>query len=262
MKRLQLLVFYFCLPLFLCLSLGFFSSCQPSTQTIRIAASANLKPALTEIQEVFFDQKGISCQMVFNSSGKLSAQIKSGAPYDIFLSANMDYPNKLFMSGIGAEAPHTYALGRLVLWSENKELGLDQLGTLAKGTQRIAIANPQLAPYGKASFEVLQNLNLWEDHKDKMAYGESIAQATQFIMAGAVQLGFTSLSYALSPSFTQRGSWQKIPEELHSPLAQGALLITKEGKNAKKARAFLDFLSSPEAEAILVKQGYQLPSTP
>jgi len=234
-------------------------SCQnhQSGNTLAIAAAANMQFALTEIAEKFEQEKGVKINLIISSSGKLTAQIKEGAPYDVFLAANQKYPNEIYKSGWAEAPPKIYARGKLILWSINKNIQptFDILQT--DKIQHIALANPKTAPYGAAALEFLQEQNLLEKVKNKLVFGESIAQTNQFITAGAAEIGFTAKSVVLSPKMKDKGNWIELPETSYTKIQQGVILI-KNKKNNPSARAFFDFLFEKEAQEILVKYGYSL----
>lgn len=235
------------------------SGCQHDTQQppLRIATAANMQYATQVITQVFSNETGIPCEMITGSSGKLMAQIKAGAPFDVFLSANMKYPQELYNSGYSTAAPTIYAYGKLVLWTSktgqvpNMELLLDST------VEHIAVANPETAPYGTAAVQALRNAGLYEKIQDKLVFGESIAQTSQFILSGAADLGFTAKSVILSGQLEEKGSWLMVDEGLYEPIAQGAIIVKKEEPNAS-AQQFLEFLQSQRAKDILANFGYEL----
>ncbi|WP_005034550.1 molybdate ABC transporter substrate-binding protein [Holophaga foetida] len=226
---------------------------------ITVAAAASLKNALTEVSEAFKKaHPGNEVALAFTSSGKALSQIQQGAPYDIFLSADMEFPEQLVKTGFAASEVKTYALGHLVLWSSSidaKHLSLE--GLTDPKVQRIAIANPKLAPYGKRAEETLKAKGLWSKVESKLVYGESISQTAQFALTGNAQVGFVALSLALSPEMA-KGSYIPVPENLHQPLAQGYVIL-KPGANRPLAKQFGDFLLSRPAQAIFSRHGFSSP---
>ena len=249
MKKFSLLLF---------ISILFFTSCQKSEESkLNIAVAANMQFAMKEILKEFKEQTGIECQMMTSSSGKLTAQIKEGAPYHIFVSANMKYPQDLFDAGFTTSKPEIYAFGRLVLWSkiEGMSLRLDSLNH--KVLNHIALANPKMAPYGMAAKEVLENLGLYEALEDKLVFGESVAQCNQFIISKSAEMGFTAKSVVLSRNAKDQGHWIDIDPSLYAPIAQGAVIIRQNELQAE-AKAFYEFLFSDRAALILEEYGYQM----
>lgn len=230
-----------------------------------VATAANMQYAMDEIQKEFEKESGIQCEIILGSSGKLTAQILEGAPYDMFVSADTKYPQVLFEEGMSQDPPFTYAFGKLVLWS----LTLDSFSiyTLKEETvQHLAVANPKTAPYGQATFEYLEKENLLAALEEKMVLGESISQTNQFITTGAAEAGFTSRSVVLSPDWKDKGHWVAIDEEKYTPISQALLLLNnpKKGEEAKlkneNAKAFFNFMSSQTAKAVLEKYGYGIPN--
>ena len=230
--------------------------------TVNIATAANMQYAMQALSEYYRDSTGVNCQLIIGSSGKLSAQIKEGAPFDIFVAANMKYPEEVERMGLAEESPKVYAYGTLVLLTvqEGIAASLEILHTDA--VSHIALANPKTAPYGEAAVEVLNRYGLYEAVKDKLVYGESISQANQFILSGAAELGFTSLSVVLSPQMKQRGNWIPIGQELYSPIEQGVVLLRNKEARGSAAKGFYKFLFSRKAAEILKKFGYSVNEPP
>ncbi len=218
--------------------------------TITVAAAANMSYVLPELVKSFEKKHpGIKIQAVFASSGKLAAQIQKGAPFEIFLSADMDYPKKLYRQGYTATRPLVYAKGELVFLSE-KITSLKDLPKLS----RIAIANPKTAPYGKAAKEALQNMGLWQKVRSKLIFGESVAQ-TFFYATKAADGGFVARSALYAP---KAKAVQKhiipVDRAFYRPIEQGAVLLKRASGEAKE---FFCFLFSPEAVKILESFGYR-----
>lgn len=223
---------------------------------ITIATAANMQFAMEELTAEFTKQTGVECELVISSSGKLTAQIKEGAPYDVFVAANMKYPNEIENSGFAANTPKVYAHGRLVLWTmvEGLKPSLDIL--TSKEIEHIALANPKTAPYGIAAEEVLKFYNLYDKIKDKFVFGESISQTNQFITSQSAEVGFTAMSVVLSPEMKGKGKWMEIAKNAYAPIDQGVVVIKNESGLNQSAIRFYDFLSSDEAKDILTKFGY------
>jgi len=193
----------------------FFSCSNNNSSKLIIATSANMQFAMKEIIQTFAAQSNIECETVISSSGKLTSQIIEGAPYHVFVSANLKYPNTVFEKGFANHPPKIYAQGKLVLWSWEKSIpNLNEL--TSPEIKKIAIANPKNAPYGKATIEVLQKLELFEKIKDKIVYGESISQVNQFVFSKAASVGFTSKSAVLSDRMIGKGYWLGIHPVQHA----------------------------------------------
>ena len=229
-------------------------------EKLTIAAASDLKFALDEISIPFKQaHPGDTLDIVYGSSGKFSTQIQQGAPFDVFFSADIAFPRALAAQGFAASAVQPYARGRLVLWSarrDARQLTLQSL-TDTKIT-RIAIANPQHAPYGQRAEEALRASGLWEKVSAKLVYGENIAQTAQFVQSGNAQVGIIALSLALSPALSAQGGYFLIPDNLHAPLEQG-FILTKRAANNALAHQFADYLRSPAARAVLHRYGFNLP---
>lgn len=245
---------YFLLLLISLVSLGCKSN---KKKQITIATAANMQFAMKEIAKVFESKTGISCQLVISSSGKLTTQIQEGAPYDVFVSANLAYPEALFQSGLATEPPKVYALGQLVLWSADIALTKGGLEALSMPQiKHIAIAHPRTAPYGAAAIEVLKHKEVWNQIEDKLVYGESISQVNQFLISKSAQIGFTSRSVVLSSPMQATGNWYPIPISDHQPIRQSVILIKNKGEKYISAKRFYDFLFSKDAVDILKEFGY------
>jgi len=236
-------------------------SCNPDVKQskLTIATAANMQFAMEELTLAFTKQSGIKTELILGSSGMLTAQLMAGAPYDIFVSADLHYPEYLYEQGYGHQKPDVYGYGQLVLWT--CKAGISPLLSWLKeeSVSHIAIANPELAPYGRAAKEVLLQEDLYDSVSKKLVYGESITQTNQFIRTGAAEMGFTSLSVVLSPKMKDTGKWTLLPNEKYSPIAQGILVLNIEEESLKNALKFHTFLKSDNGKRILKKYGY-LPS--
>ncbi|MBE7169395.1 MAG: molybdate ABC transporter substrate-binding protein [Williamsia sp.] len=239
-----------------------FAGALAQSTPLRIAVAANAQFVIKDLQADFKKQTGVETEAIIGSSGKLAAQIKNGAPYDLFLSADMEFPQSLFKEGFGITAPKEYASGNLVVCSST---GLDlknwrQLVT-GESIKRIAIANPALAPYGKAAEQALRRYGLWDKLKAKLVYGESISQVNTYITTGAVEMGFTTGSLMHEPGDTQKLTWAPVESQVYEKIRQGftVLRYARQG-NYAKAMQFYRYLLSPAAKQILRKAGYQTPS--
>ncbi len=229
---------------------------QKQDSKLTIAVASNMQFAIKELSKTFTEQTGIVCDLVISSSGKLTAQIKEGAPFDIFVSADEKYPTELFETGFTNGAPKIYGYGKLVLWSMYQDINpsLDILNT--PSIRYIAMANPKTAPYGIASVEVLKKHNLYKEIQDKLVYGESISQTNQFIVSKSAEIGFTSKSVVLSSQIKNKGKWIPLSEKDYSKIAQAVVIIKQTYRTQKKAEKFYNFLSSISAKKILENYGY------
>jgi molybdate transport system substrate-binding protein len=231
-----------------------------SAGEVRVAVAANFTSTLNEIAIQFEREIGHTTLISSGSSGKFYAQIKHGAPFDVFLSADATRPQLLEDEGLAVPGSRfTYAVGRLTLWSPDPHMLKDDGPTvLLNGRfEHLAIANPKTAPYGTAAKQALENLGLWNHLKDRIVQGENIGQTFQFVFSHNAQLGFVALAQVLDPKINGAGSRWNVPENLHEPLAQDAVLLTNGQYNAA-ALAFLDFVKGPTARAIIERFGYGL----
>ncbi len=229
---------------------------------VAVAAAANMAYALDALDQAFMQANpDITATSETGASGTLVAQILHGAPYDVFLSADLDFPRKLAQGG-GADASTqvTYAIGRLVLWTTRPTLDLASVAAVMRdgSVQKVSIANPNAAPYGRAAEEVLVRLGLAAVAKPKLVYGENITQTFQYVASGNVDAGFVALSLVLSPQLKDKGRYLEVPSNLYAPIAQAAVITTL-GTANPASRRYLDFLRSPDARAILTRFGYRLP---
>jgi molybdate transport system substrate-binding protein len=266
-RRARLLRRGFCVPdvfagraPFLILFFFFFSSLI-SAQTLRIAAAADLQYALPDLAVQYEKQTGVKLAITYGSSGNFFAQIQNGAPFDLFFSADLDYPKKLIQAGFaGSDSLQIYAAGRLTLWFPpdspfDANAGLRTL--LDPRIQKIAIANPEHAPYGRAAVAVLQNASLYDQLKSKLVYGENISQAAQFVQSGSAQAGLVALSLALSPAMKNGKRWDIPPGRY--PSIEQAVVVLKSSPDKQAAVSFLTFLKSSQARDILARYGFQVP---
>lgn len=230
-----------------------------SNAVLRIAAAADLRFALDSLVATY-PAHDVKIEPIYGASGKLLEQIINGAPFDIFMSADIQYPEVLQARGLTSSEIYPYALGHLVLWSKNKDVSVLGLESLRDPTiRKIAIANPRHAPYGKRAEEALYHYQLFDEVKAKLVFGENISQTAQFVSSGAADVGFIALSLALSPTMRQYGkAYFLIPEESHQPLIQGAV-ITAFGKDKPHAAAFFEFLKSDVAMEVLEHFGFARP---
>lgn len=217
---------------------------------LRVAAAASSHEALRAIARDFERQHGDTVRFSFGSSGKLYQQIRHGAPFDLFFSADVGYAERLAQEGL-AEAPRRYARGRLVLWvPRGSSIALDRgLAVLTEpGIRHVAIANPKVAPYGRAAVEALTASGLHAAVAPKFVVGENIAQAAQFAHAGGADAGLLALSLAVSPQLRSRGDYRLVPDDLHGPI-DAAAAVVKPAAEPALARRFLDYATGPESAA-------------
>ncbi len=229
------------------------------TQPLRIAVASNMREPLEEIALKYAAAGGLQPQLISGSSGKLVAQIREGAPYDILVSADTTYPNTLYRERLISNPPEIYARGQLILWSLDPEepAHLNRLQDHNFGP--IAIANPRMAPYGKAALEVLERLDSGRVNQRELVTGENISQVNQFIASKSVVAGFTALSTVRSPKLHEKGSYILVGQELYTPIAQSACLLENSKEVREEAEKFYAYLFSKDARAILREYGYVVP---
>lgn len=244
--------------LFICLLVA--GQTAHAGEKITIAAAADLKFALDEIIVLFSKaHPADQVETIYGSSGKFQAQIRQGAPFDLYFSADIAYPRALKAEGFTASEAQPYAVGRIVLWSLSRDAGKMNLADLADpAIRKIAIANPKHAPYGKRAEEALKAAGIWDKVEPKLVYGENVAQTAQFVQTGNAQVGIIALSLALSPELAKQGGYALISDKLHQPLEQG-FIITKRAAANPLAKAFASFMSGQEARAIMSRYGFVLP---
>lgn len=242
-------------------------TCVPvHAQEITVAAAADLNYAMKDLVAQFQQKTGNKVALSFGASGNIYSQILSGAPYDLFFSADAEYPKKLADAGkIDKTSVRTYALGHLVLWVPNSsQLDLQKLKMdvlLQASVQKIAIANPEHAPYGRAAAAALEHFQLKGLVSDKFVLGENISQAAQFVQSGNAQAGLIAESLALSPAMKNVGHFWEVPADSY-PEIQQAVGIVSSSKHKQAAQAFLDFVISAEGAKILQQYGFGLPVHP
>jgi molybdate transport system substrate-binding protein len=236
------------------------SSAQTSPREITVAAASDLQFVLPEIAARFEKQTGIHVKPTFGSSGNFFAQIQNGAPFDVFLSADIDYAKNLESAGLSAPGSLTqYATGKLVLWlpAESKfdvHRGLELL--LDPGIKKVAIANPQHAPYGRAAVAALQHENLYDRLKEKLVLGENISQTASFVVSGSADAGLVALSLALAPSLKDKGKFVEIPADYYPAIRQAAVII-KSSKQMSAAREFLTYATSAAVSDLWKNYGFE-----
>ena len=243
-----------------CSSVGVASA---SAQTLTIAAASDLQAVFPVLAERFERESGQRVRMTFGSSGNFFSQIQNGAPFDLFFSADIDYPRRLDAAGLGEPGSlREYATGRLVVWAR-RDSGVDVrqgLQALAgSNVRRVAIANPEHAPYGRAAVAALQHEKLYDSVRGKLVLGENIAQAAQFVVSGNAQAGIIARSLALAPGLEDQGAYADIPEAFHPPLQQAAIIV-RASRNKDAARQFMTFLEKPASIALLEASGFRVTS--
>jgi molybdate transport system substrate-binding protein len=228
-------------------------------QEINVAAASDLNFAMKELVQQFERETGNKVRLTLGSSGNFYAQIVNGAPFDVFLSADVDYPKQLEAAGLAVSgSTFVYGTGSIALWvPKQSPLKLDSLGMrglLEPSVKKIAIANPQHAPYGRAAVAAMQNAKIYDQLKSKLVLGENISQAAQFVQSGAADVGIIAVSIAQSEPMLRTGFFWLIPRDTYPPLNQGAVLLKRAGPAAK---AFHDWLRKPEAKSILSTYGFK-----
>ena len=230
--------------------------CYALADTIRVAVASNFSEPIKVIAAQYEKLTDHRLILVFGSTGKHYAQIKNGAPFDIFLAADKRRPQLLEQQEIAiAGSRFTYARGRLVLWSPRKDY-VDAEGKVLESGEynRLAIANPKLAPYGKAAQEVLESRGLWKAISRRLVRGESIGQTYQFVRSGNAELGFIAYSQVKRPNHPNTGSYWLIPQALYEPIEQQVVLL----KENTVARNFMSFLLKQEVKTIITQYGYDI----
>ena len=225
-----------------------------------VAAAANLNFALTEIAARFERERGVRVEVVFGASGALARQIQEGAPFELFLAADEDFPNRLTKAGLTRDAGTVYATGRLAIFAPTgSPLTVDErlegLRRLVNDgfSGRFAIANPDVAPYGRAAEAVLRQRGLWNALRPRLVLGDTIAQAAQFAFTGNAVGGLVAYSLVLAPGFANRGTHALIPATDHPPLRQRMVVLKRATEVAAR---FYDYVQTGTARAILEKHGY------
>src|SRR5271167_1921367 len=231
-------------------------------QEIAVAAAADLKFAMSEVAGQYEKQTGNKVNVTYGSSGNFFSQLQNGAPFDLFFSADIDYARKLETAGLAEPGSlYEYAIGRIVIWTlADAKVDVARLGwktLLDASVQKIAIANPEHAPYGRAAVSALQKAGIYEQVKARLVYGENISQAAQFVQSGNAQAGIVAMSLAVSPGMKDGKRWE-IPADLHPPIEQGAIVLTS-AKNKEPARAFLEFVKGEAGRVTLARYGFTFP---
>ena len=244
---------------FLTLALIFaFVNFNAQAQKISVAAASDLKFALDSIISVYHKQyPKNTVHVTYGSSGKFFEQIQYDAPFDLYFSADISYPQKLKEKGFIISDVKTYGIGRIVIWSKKIDPNKDKMNSLLNpNLNKIAIANPEHAPYGERAKESMMYYKIYDKVQNKLVFGENISQTAQFVQLGAADIGIVALSLALSPNMKkENGNYYIIPEISHKPLEQGYVIL-KHAKNNQSATTFYNFIASPTAIAVLTHFGF------
>jgi molybdate transport system substrate-binding protein len=248
-----------------CATLALPAGTAGAAPVLTVAAASNVQFAMEEINAAFIAAHGAEVKAVFNSSGKLAAQIRNGAPFDVFVSADMAFPDSLRAWGQAAGDARPYALGLLVLWTMRTDIdparGLPLLAEAA--IRKVAIPDPALAPYGREARNALAKAGLEAAVAPKLVYAQNIGQAGQFVVTGAADIGFNAKSVVLAPDLKTKGKWAELDRAAYSPIAQGAVVLRYGQDNNPGASAkFFAFLFSEAARIIFAKYGYLSPDAP
>src|SRR3984885_1222962 len=233
------------------------------SQEISVAAAADLQFAMQDIAGRFQKETGKTVKPIYGSSGNFFQQIQNGAPFDIFFSANLDYAKKLEAGGLTEPGSYyEYARGKIVIWvpsASKLDLGSGMKALLDPSVKKIAIANPQHAPYGQAAVAAMQREKIYDKLKDKFVLGENISQTASFVVSGAADIGIVALSLALSPNMKDKGRYAEVPAEEYPPIEQ-ACVILRSSKNKNVAEQFVMFVKTPAIHDVLRSYGFDVPA--
>jgi molybdate transport system substrate-binding protein len=234
-----------------------------SAQEITVAAAADLQFAMQEIGTRFQQESGKTVKLIYGSSGNFAQQLQNGAPFDMFFSANLDYPKQLETAGLTEPGSfYQYAIGKIVVWVPNDsklDLSAGLKALLDPSIKKIAIANPQHAPYGKAAVAALQKESIYDQVKDKFVLGENISQTASFVASGSADVGIIALSLALSPNMKDKGRYAEVPAGDY-PAIEQACVIVRSSKNKDIAQLFEKFIQSPPIKEVFKKYGFAIPN--
>ncbi len=247
----------------LVLLLSALGAISPRAETITVAAAADLQFAMQEIAARFEKQTGHKVNVTYGSSGNFFAQIQNGAPFDLFFSADIDYPRRLESAGLAEPGTlYRYAVGRIVIWvpaDSSVDVSKGWAALLDPSVQKISIANPKHAPYGRAAVAAIQKAGMYDKVGPKLVYGENISQAAQFVESGNAQAGIIAMSLTRAPAMRDKGRHWEIPRDAHPSIEQGAVVL-KSSANKHVARAFLEYFKSVQGRAVLESYGFTIPS--
>jgi molybdate transport system substrate-binding protein len=241
-----------------------FAGSYARAQAVSVAAAADLKFAMAELAAQFEKASGAKLDVTYGSSGNFLTQIENGAPFDLFFSADSEYPKRLEAAGLAEPGTlREYAVGRIVIWTpSDNEINAAIDGwkcLLDQRVKKIAIANPEHAPYGRAAVAAIKKAGIYEQVKDKLVYGENISQAAEFVQSGNAQAGILALSLAWSPAMKNGNRWE-IPADSYPPIKQTVILL-KASKNKDASRRFLEFVGGPQGREILQRFGFSVPTS-
>jgi molybdate transport system substrate-binding protein len=230
-----------------------------------VAAAADLSAVLKEIATGYEKKTGVRVKLSFGASGALTQQIQNGAPFDLFFSADMDYPRQLIAAGAAdGTSLYQYAVGRLVLWvPADSPLDVEHQGMkvlLDPSVKKIAIANPQHAPYGRAAAAALRHDGLYDRVANRLVLGENVSQAAQFVESGNAQAGFVAMAHAVAPSMRGKGKYWEVPADAYPPLAQGVVVLSH-SQHKNEALRFLEYIKTKESSDLFRKYGFTLPES-
>jgi len=236
-------------------------------QEITVAAAADLQFAMQDVAARFQKETGKTVKLIYGSSGNFFQQIQNGAPFDMFFSANLDYPKKLEAAGLTEPGSfYQYARGKIVIWVRNDsklDLSSGMRSLLDPSVKKIAIANPQHAPYGQAAVAAMQKENIYEKVRDKFVLGENISQTASFVVSGSADVGIVALALALSPSMKDKGRYAEVPGGEYPPIEQACVIISSSNngssKNKETARQFLSFVKTAAIADVLRSYGFDVP---
>lgn len=236
-----------------------------TSATVSVAAASNFVHPLEALRSAFErSAPEVVLTVATGASGSLFAQIKNGAPFDVFLSADTEYPEAIVAADLGpAASMRTFATGRLVFWTTSKTIDVADIraAVRAGSVKKIAVAQPRTAPYGRAAQTTLETLGVWNEVRSKLVYGENITQTAQFVETGNADAGFIALSIVLSPALAGKGRWQEVPPALYAPISlDHTAVLTRRGARNPAAQRFLDFLTGDAAKKILRDFGYGVES--
>lgn len=227
-------------------------------EQVLVAVAANFIGPFREVATEFEQATGHNVQIAAGSSGNFYAQIKNGAPFDVFFSADNERPKLLEDEGLGVKGSRfTYAIGRLVLWSPDPDLVKGEDTLRSQKFKHLAIANPKTAPYGVAAMQAMQKLGVWESVQSRIVLGENLGQTMGFIESGNAELGFLAMSQVMDPKTKGKGGRWDVPGNRHDPIQQDVVLLAK-GKDNPAAKALMEFMGAPQAKAIIERYGYEL----
>jgi molybdate transport system substrate-binding protein len=239
-----------------------FTGAFSAAQEITVAAAADMSAALPQLVDAYTRKTGQKVKLTFGSSGNLATQIRNGAPFDVFFSADEEYPKQLIDAGLAEkDSLCRYAVGRLILWMPNEvpidvqKLGMQAL--LDPAVKKIAIANPEHAPYGRAAESALRHYGIYDQVTGRLVLGENVSQAAQFVESGNAQAGLIALSHALAPALKAKGHYWTLPLDAYPTLNQAAVVLSR-SKQQAAARKLLEFVRSPEATSLLTSYGFSL----